>query len=353
MIVYMLEERLVSVIVPVYNVERYLERCIDSILQQTYTNIEVILVDDGSTDKSGEICDRYCKIDERIIVIHQKNKGNSSARNKGYQQSMGDYFMFVDSDDSLSGQVISELLEAAEANSADIVMGTMNREGLPSLDFIEITKASAVKMCINQSRYRLELNMPIYEKYINPGSPCMKLIRKSSCCNELKLFEEDVKTHHEDTLFSICMYLRANKIILLDSHPYLYDTSVPNSLTKSFYPNKIEEITKLLYYMNNKLNLEFVSEEICETLRCDFVTNMVYECWSDYFTSPQNKLIMADRVNELKILLENPNVRGRLCKRGCISVYKMHQKIILKCMEYNMFHLLAILSIAWTKLKGK
>ncbi len=349
----MLEEQLVSVIVPVYNVEHYLKRCVDSILQQTYTNIELILVDDGSTDKSGELCDRYSTIDERIIVIHQKNKGNSSARNKGYQQSTGEYFMFVDSDDSLSEQVITELVEAAEANSADIVLGTVNKVGRATLNFVNITKDNAIKMCINQGRYRTELNMPLYERYINPGSTWMKLIRKNICKGVVKPFEEDIKTHHEDTLFSICMYLRANRIILLDSHPYLYDTSVPNSLTKCFYPNKIEEIRKLLYCMNYALNSDFVSEEMCETLKCDFVTNMVYECWSDYFTSPQNKALVADRVKEFKILLEDVNVKGRLGKRGCMSSYKAHQKVVLKCMQQGMFLFLSILSKVWAKLKGK
>lgn len=349
----MLEEQLVSIIVPVYNVEHYLKRCVDSILQQTYTNIELILVDDGSTDKSGKICDTYCAADDRITVIHQKNKGNSSARNNGYQQSTGEYFMFVDSDDSLSKQAITELVEAAETNNADIVIGTMNRPGKATLDFVNITKDSAVKMCINQCRYRVESDMPSYEKYINPGSPCMKLIRKAICGGIVKLFEEDIKTHHEDTLFSICMYLKTNKIVLLDSHPYLYDTSIPNSLTKCFYPHKIEEIRKLLYCMDRILNLGSASEEICETLKCDFVTNMVYECWSDYFTSTQNKALIADRVKELKILLQDVNVKGRLGRKGCMSSYKVHQKMVLKCMEQNMFLFLSILSKVWAKLKGK
>lgn len=90
---------LISIIVPVYNVESYLEQCIDSILAQSYKNLEIILVDDGSTDRSGDICDRYAEKDSRIHVVHKANGGLSSARNAGLKICHGDYLGFVDSDD--------------------------------------------------------------------------------------------------------------------------------------------------------------------------------------------------------------------------------------------------------------
>lgn len=86
---------MISIIVPIYNVELYLEKCIESIINQTYKDIEVILINDGSTDKSGIICDKYAKIDDRIIVLHKENGGVSSARNKGLDIAKGDYIAFV------------------------------------------------------------------------------------------------------------------------------------------------------------------------------------------------------------------------------------------------------------------
>lgn len=101
-------KELLSIIVPVYNVEEYLPRCIDSILSQTFTNFELILVDDGSTDSSGDICDEYADKDERIIVVHLQNGGASQARNKGIDIARGEYLMFIDSDDALGTNGVIE-----------------------------------------------------------------------------------------------------------------------------------------------------------------------------------------------------------------------------------------------------
>ena len=111
----------VSVIIPVYNVEKYLEECIDSVLAQTYQNIEIILVDDGSTDSSGLICDRYAEKNTNISVIHQKNSGLSAARNSGLNKANGDYIYFLDSDDYISADAIEKLFSIAENDKSDIV----------------------------------------------------------------------------------------------------------------------------------------------------------------------------------------------------------------------------------------
>ncbi|MBO7334370.1 MAG: glycosyltransferase, partial [Lachnospiraceae bacterium] len=111
---------LISVIVPVFEVEKYLKECIESILNQTYTNLEIILVDDGSPDKCGEICEEYAKTDNRIIVIHHENKGLSSARNRGLDIATGDYIGFVDSDDKIAPDMFEILLNNLKQYDADI-----------------------------------------------------------------------------------------------------------------------------------------------------------------------------------------------------------------------------------------
>ena len=114
---------LISVIVPVYNVEQYLPKCVDSILAQTYQNLEIILVEDGTKDRSGEICDAYAEKDPRIKVIHKENGGLSSARNAGMDVARGEYFGFVDSDDWIEPETYESLMELARKYDADLVCG--------------------------------------------------------------------------------------------------------------------------------------------------------------------------------------------------------------------------------------
>ena len=118
----------VSIIVPVYNVEKYLDECMKSILGQTYSNLEVVLIDDGSTDSSGNMCDNYKAQDDRIIVIHKPNGGLSSARNAGMDIATGDYLIFVDSDDIISLNMVSEMVKKADETGAQIVSSLMTEE---------------------------------------------------------------------------------------------------------------------------------------------------------------------------------------------------------------------------------
>ena len=117
----MKEEKKISIIIPIYNVEKYLPTCVESILQQTYKNLEVILVDDGSPDRCPVICDELAQKDDRIRVIHQKNKGLSGARNTGIDNAQGDYLIFVDSDDTVEQTLVEELYTYAEKWNCAIV----------------------------------------------------------------------------------------------------------------------------------------------------------------------------------------------------------------------------------------
>ena len=113
---------LISVIVPIYNVEAYLDKCISSIMTQTYTNLEILLVDDGSTDRSSEMCDAYACIDSRIKVIHKVNGGQSSARNVALEVCCGKYISFVDGDDWIEADMYSVLVEQLEKLDADLAI---------------------------------------------------------------------------------------------------------------------------------------------------------------------------------------------------------------------------------------
>jgi glycosyltransferase involved in cell wall biosynthesis len=126
----MAEQPLVSIIIPVYNVEPYVAQCVDSVLAQTYPNLQVILVDDGSTDNSGKICDEYAKRDGRVRVFHTKNGGVSSARNHGLKHALGEYVLMVDSDDWIKLDAVNRMVVVAKHSDADIVASSFSAEWL-------------------------------------------------------------------------------------------------------------------------------------------------------------------------------------------------------------------------------
>ena len=133
-----------SVIVAIYNVEPYLDRCLSSIVTQTYSNLEIILVDDGSTDRSSSICDEWAQRDKRVKVIHKKNGGAGYARNSGLEAATGEYVAFVDSDDYLEPEMYRQLMQEAASNKIDCVYCGF-RQQLPSLQFADVIEMGAMR----------------------------------------------------------------------------------------------------------------------------------------------------------------------------------------------------------------
>ncbi len=162
-----MKKPLVSVIIPCYNVEHYLHKCVDSILCQTYTNMEIWLVDDGSPDKCGQICDDYASKDSRIRVIHKKNGGLSDARNVGINRSNGDYLIFVDSDDWLHAHAIEIMLNSIVDNKADIVVSNFCFVKQRSNEYINAFRIKKEKIIYNEKEALIDL---FYQRNMETGA---------------------------------------------------------------------------------------------------------------------------------------------------------------------------------------
>ena len=182
---------LVSVIVPVYNVEKYLKKCVDSILSQSYQNIEVILINDGSLDGSGEICEAYAKKDERIKYITQNNSGLGKTRNRGIEEASGKYLLFVDSDDYIENTMIEKLYHNITESHADVA----------SCGVYNVYRQKCIPQCEKEEKFLCDVEkafglLLVGEKI--PGSSCNKLYR-SELLDKVKFPEgvlyEDVKFH--------------------------------------------------------------------------------------------------------------------------------------------------------------
>lgn len=214
----------VSVIVPVYNAEKYLHRCIDSILSQTFSDFELILVNDGSPDRCPEICDSYAMSDPRVRVIHQTNQGQASARNHGVREARGQWVCFIDSDDLVHHQMLEHLYRAASSCEADISMcGVMEGVCVPE-DFCESVDLVCSKVPMDEAGL---------EEYYHHGEHrywivCAKLIRKRIL--EAIPFEEG--RIYEDNAV-VCRWLREAKVAADIPQRYYFYRVNPDGTTKS------------------------------------------------------------------------------------------------------------------------
>lgn len=190
---------LISIITPVYNSEKYINKCVESILNQTYSNFELLLVDDGSTDRSRYICDTFAANDKRVRVFHKSNSGVSSARNMGLFYARGEWITFVDSDDLIKPNMLSELLEMQQCHSADFVMSGF--EYLNNDIITYRTKYGSSVLCF-------EKDEGISKMYVNDFWSwfiCSKLFRNKIIKDAKITFDENIK-FGEDRLF-ILMYI--------------------------------------------------------------------------------------------------------------------------------------------------
>lgn len=216
----------ISVIVPIYGVEKYLQRCIDSLLKQTYTDYELILVDDGSPDSCPIICDEYAKRDKRIKVIHKENGGLSDARNTGMQEATGEYIVFVDSDDWVCDDYLEKLLQAISDTEADIceceVIYAYGDEQKP----MQISKALDIYSA--EQSLKLLMEDRVFHQYV------WNKIYRREVIGDI-LFPKG-KTN-EDEFWTYQIFGKAKKIIKIQAALYFYFQR-PDSIMGSAYSIK-------------------------------------------------------------------------------------------------------------------
>ena len=221
---------MISVIVPVYNVEEYLEECLESIRKQTYQNIEVILVNDGSTDGSKEICERYCQQDPRFRLINKENQGLSIARNRGVKESNGEYIMFVDSDDVVKENIVEVLLSYMKAD----------------VDLVECN--------LTQNKEELQKNKPIRVVFEgNSPESIIKCIafKEVKFCAFTKLYRREIVEKvpflegiiYEDVYTGINYLKYIRKMVAVDLKGYYYRVRPNSIMTTSFSEKNLDIIT--------------------------------------------------------------------------------------------------------------
>lgn len=233
------QDILVSIIVPIYGTEAYLPACIDSIRNQSYNNLQIILVDDQSPDNCPEFCDLYAKLDSRITVIHQENKGVSGARNTGIAHAQGDYLMFVDSDDELYPQAVEVLLQDACEYQADIVWAPKkaNNSGRAKGKY---TDNEVYTVFQDEEALILSLN-----GVHNTNAVWSKLFRTDFVSG---MFFEEGKNINEDGFFMFQCYLKKAVLVRHDICLYQYNTRLGSCSRQAFS----DKYLSMLYFCERK-----------------------------------------------------------------------------------------------------
>lgn len=247
---------MISIIVPVYNVLNMLEGCINSILNQTYDDFEILIVDDGSTDGSSVLCDTLAEKDNRIKVFHKVNGGLSDARNYGLQHSKGDFFLFIDSDDMLHRDFCKVLVESQKKYNADIVStDIIEFYSQEQIDKLNSTDYSIVEYVFKEKEILQEYFKPNKKIIINHGL-CMKLYKR-------ELFEDlqfEKGRLHEDLFITYLLLNKSNVFVYIDVPFYYYYQCNTNSITKNYgeknFNDEVAAIEKIYDFFRTDMDLK-------------------------------------------------------------------------------------------------
>jgi len=299
---------LVSVIVPVYKAEPYIMKCIDSILNQTFKDLEIILVDDGSPDRCGEICDEYAKKDKRIKVIHKKNGGSSSARNAGLAIARGNYIGFVDSDDYIEPDMYENLIDTSlkfKSEVSSVLYRRVDEKG----NVKDSTRVDIKNKFLSAEEYLKELLL-----HIGDVSVCTKLFRKSV----IEGLEFEVKKSNEDLLFMLEVIQRIDGIHLITKVGYNYLIRLGSKTNIGFSKTTIDMVDNSIYtldYVRNKyLNL------LKEANRFLLYQHMIY-----MLIIPKKQM----NSNNTHYVVTLHNIRKYIFKNLCNPYISLKEKVIL------------------------
>jgi glycosyltransferase involved in cell wall biosynthesis len=324
----------VSIIVPVYNAEQYLDRCIESILSQTFSDFELILVDDGSYDNCPAICDNYAAQDKRVKVIHKNNGGVSTARNQGIEIAAGDYLMFIDSDDYVDANMLEIMLNSADDFPDYIVTGLC----METYEQGEMVRCDQYKMPLKRYSVRT-LFEALNNEYVLIcicGPWCKLFKNKIIGENSIRFCEQ--MTLGEDTYFNLNYLEHCNSIISIDREFYHYVRDNKESLFSKYHSNSLL-VHEKVYDKMRSLIFKKECSEICKSDFEEMYFNMLVGCIIQDFKNA-DKNSSKFRKNNIRKVITNEHIVRNL-KHYKFSGIK--RKVIHKMVSLGNIHLIYLM----------
>lgn len=333
-----MQNKKVSVIIPVYNTELYLRRCLDSIINQTYKNLQIIIVNDGSTDSSLAICNEYANKDERICLIQKINEGQSVARNLGLDISEGEYITFVDSDDWIEIDMIENLIITINNHKADLVQ--FKSRQIYKEKIIQTKDTGREIICDNKKCIDLFIN----EKYFTSSS-CYRLYKKEI----IKDLRFPIGKIHEDEYFSFYSFYNSSRVVFKDITMYnVWRNQANSTMTKKYNEKRLDLLDilneRIEFLEDNKLNklalvmkikyLGILQYSYCmcrlnKINNLDYNLNRIKENWKKYYKAKEVFNFKENSyINKIKLIVFGINKSFYYY----IFLIKLN---INKCKKYN------------------
>ena len=344
---------LVSFVVPVYNVENYLNQCIQSIISQTQKEWELILIDNGSTDTSGAICDRYARENEKIAVIHQENKGPASARNIGVRLAKGDWISFVDSDDWVEPDYIEKLqnyfndeielvfyaYDIVSENGRKIVLQKDARVSEITNTDIELLEKQSIDTGVEKEN-------SVVAKY--RGQVWTKLYRKQFLL-ENNLFARENLMRTQDVMFNLEVYGKAQKGIFVPEVLYHY-RKLNSSLCHGFSVKQTEYLTTFVEEMGKYLDETGKREKYQHEYLIRKIFTLANCCFLNY-CHPMNHKKYSERKQEFLLLCGQEIYADAICNTNLKIHMSMPKKIVAIAVKKKWFFILNMISLIEKKIK--
>jgi glycosyltransferase involved in cell wall biosynthesis len=311
----------ISIIVPAYNSEKTLKRCIDSIINQTYSNIEIIIVNDGSTDNTKEICDQYAQNDLRIKVIHKNNGGVSSARNEGIKNASGEFIQFIDSDDYIDVNMCERLVKVIKEHNSDLVVCGYKTILGDSISF-EPCINKRVDEIADLSGYFSEL----YKKHLF-NSPWNKLYKRE----KINFYYDENLSLGEDLLFNLEYLKRSKKISFIEDCLYNYVIGSKNSLTAKYNENLFDISLNIYDSVNDFCDNYFVGKTSRFGVDTVFIRNVFGAVQGLVYNAPAST---KEKITTIKKWITNNKVQ------------KANKTAKLDSFQYRIFSILIRIKIS-------
>ncbi len=331
-------EPFLSIIVPIYNVpERYLRKCIESLINQTFKDIEILLIDDGSTDNSSLICDEYSASNENITTIHKENGGLSSARNKGVREASGKYIMFVDGDDWINPESCEVLHNCFNNNDVDLIMFCMSKDyeesTTPYLYFLKenyIYKDDEIKWLQSQ----------VLNYNSNIATVTTKLIKRELLISNNVFHNEQLKQGAEGIVFNIDLFGTVRSAVFIKKYlyHYLYNES---SISASYNEKNVYLVLDCFKEIQNRISNLQNSQELMVSYRNRLVYAIVSAVISGFF-NPSNPDRYRDKKRKCNEYL-NYSIVDDALKNADLSGMTKSRKIVVNLIKHRSYVMIYIL----------